>query len=310
MNGFPPVNETSVHAPGASLTVRLTARADRTQPELLFVVSATFHYLGPAFAVLLFSRIEPLGVAWLRILIAGVIFAIWRRPWRKWVAAPRSERTTIVYWGAILATMNSCFYLAIDRLTLGTVGAIEFAGPILLAVVALRNARNLVALALAVVGVVALADVSIAGSPLGFAFALLNMALFTAYIVIAHRVSRQSTLSGVDGLAMAMVIAAVVALPIGIHDALPAFADPVSLGAAAGVGVTSSVIPYVFDQLAMKRISRETYALMASLLPATAAVIGVIVLAQIPGSAEVIGIALIILGVAFHHQRPDEQHTS
>ncbi|TDC50983.1 EamA family transporter [Jiangella ureilytica] len=269
----------------------------RVRPELYFIGSAIFHYLGPAFAVLLFARVEPLGVAWLRIVSAGLIFALWRRPWRAWAGAPRTERATVLAWGAVLALMNACFYLAIDELALGTVAAIEFAGPIALAAVAARSHRAVLALVLAVAGVAALAEVSASGSPAGFAFAIANMVLFTGYIVVAHRVSRQERLAGIDGLAMAMLIAAVLAAPIGVADALPAVTDPVLLGAAAGVGVTSSVIPYVFDQLAMRRLSRGTYALMVALLPATATVIGVVVLTQIPTVTEGVGVALVIAAV-------------
>lgn len=277
--------------------------AQRVRPELFFVGSAIFHYLGPAFAVLLFVRIDPLGVAWLRILSAGLIFALWRRPWTAWARAHRGERRTILAWGALLALMNSTFYLAIDRLPLGTVAAIEFAGPIVLAAIGVRSLRNLAALALAILGVAALAEVSFIGSPLGFGFAIINMLLFTGYIIVAHRVSRHRDLAGINGLGAAMLIAAVFALPIGIIDAWPAFGDPVALGAAMGVGITSSVIPYVFDQLAMRRLARSTYALMVALLPATAAVIGILVLAQIPTLTELLGVGLVIVAVVVHRER-------
>jgi len=274
--------------------------SERLRPELFFVGSAIFHYLGPAFAVLLFVRVDPLGVAWLRILSAGIVLALWRRPWRAWAAAHSVERRRVLAWAAVLALMNASFYLAIDRLPLGTVAAIEFAGPILLAAIALRSVRNLAALALAAAGVAALADVSLRGSPTGFTFAVVNMALFVGYIVIAHRVSRHEHLAGIDGLAVAMVVAAALAIPIGIVDAAPVFADPVALVAAIGVGITSSVIPYVLDQLAMRRLARSTYALMVALLPATATVIGVIVLTQIPTIAEIIGVVLVVAAVTFH----------
>lgn len=276
----------------------------RVRPELYFVGSAVFHYLGPAFAVLLFAVVEPLGVAWLRILTAGIVFALWRRPWRAWAAASTAERCTVVVWGALLALMNACFYLAIDQLSLGTVAAVEFAGPVVLAAVAARSGRNVVALLLAVAGVAALAEVNVAGSPAGFAFAVANMVLFTGYIVVAHRVSRQDRLAGIDGLAMAMLVAAVLALPIGVGDAVPALTDPVALAAAVGVGVTSSVLPYVFDQLAMRRLARGTYALMVALLPATATVIGVVVLTQIPTAAELVGVVLVVAAVVVHRERP------
>lgn len=276
--------------------------AERIRPEWFFVGSAIFHYLGPAFAVLLFARIDPLGVAWLRIVSAGAVFAMWKKPWRAWTASAPHERRTILMWGAVLATMNALFYLAIARLPLGTVAAIEFAGPIALAALGARNPRNLTALALAGSGVAALADVSLRGSPAGFAFAIANMLLFTAYIVLAHRVSRHHKLAGVQGLGMAMLAASVFCLPIGIIDALPAFADPVALGAAFGVGITSSVIPYALDQLAMRRLARATYSLMVALLPATATVIGIVVLFQIPSTVEVTGVTLVIAAVALHRE--------
>jgi len=296
---------TSSSTPAGGVEARVPL-SDRLRPELFFVGSAIFHYLGPAFAVLLFVRVEPLGVAWLRILSAGIVLALWRRPWRAWVVASSVERRTILAWAAVLAVMNASFYLAIDRLPLGTVAAIEFAGPILLAAIALRSGRNLAALVLAAVGVAALADVSLRGSPSGFAFAVVNMALFVGYIVIAHRVSRHEHLAGIDGLAAAMVVAAAFAVPIGIVDAAHAFADPVALGAAIGVGITSSVIPYVLDQLAMRRLARSTYALMVALLPATATVIGVIVLTQIPTIAEIIGVVLVVAAVTLYRDAESE----
>src|SRR6059036_2467199 len=94
-------------------------------PHLYFVFSAVFHYLGPAFAVLLFARVDVLGVAWLRIASAAAIFAVWRRPWRAFVRLDHPMRRTLLAWGAVLAVMNCCFYMAIDRLPLGTVAAIE-----------------------------------------------------------------------------------------------------------------------------------------------------------------------------------------
>jgi inner membrane transporter RhtA len=267
-------------------------------PEAYFVVSAIFHYLGPAFAVLLFARVDVLGVAWLRIASAAAIFALWRRPWR---SARRSGTWRLLLaWGAVLAVMNSTFYLAIDRLPLGTVAAIEFLPVIVLAAVGARTLRNLGALALAVPGVYLLTDVALKGDPLGVAFAFVNAALFAAYIIVSHRAAQNGSVPGIDLLGMAMLIAAVVATPIGAWAAVPAFSDPVAIAAGIGVGISSSVIPYVTDQLAMARMSRSTYALMVALLPATATVIGIVVLAQLPSAVEAIGVALVIAGVAVH----------
>src|SRR4051795_10462963 len=118
---------------------------ERVPPHAYFVGSAVFHYLGPAFAVLLFARVDALGVAWLRIAVAALVFAVWRRPFR--VTRAR------LAWGAVLALMNCCFSLAVDRLPLATVAAIEFLPVVALAALGARSRRNVVALALAVSGV-------------------------------------------------------------------------------------------------------------------------------------------------------------
>ena len=276
--------------------------SERVPPHLYFVVSAVFHYLGPAFAVLLFARVPVLGVAWLRIASAALVLSLWRRPWHALRGLDRSGQTLLLAWGGVLALMNCCFYLAIDRLPLATVAAIEFLPVVGLAALGARTARNAVALLLAVPGVYLLTGIQVEGEPLGVALALANAGFFALYIVLAHRVSRLGTLSGLDGLAASMLIALVVVTPMAGWAALPALADPVALLAGAGVGISSSVIPYVSDQLAMKRLARATYSLMVSLLPATATVIGVVVLAQVPTPAEALGVALVVAGVAVHRE--------
>jgi inner membrane transporter RhtA len=269
-------------------------------PQLYFVVSAVFHYLGPSFAVLLFARVDVLGVAWLRIASAAVLLAVWRRPWRIIAGLDQDGRRLLLAWGAVLALMNVCFYMAISRLPLGTVAAIEFLPVVGLAAAGARSLRNGLALLLAVAGVYLLTDVRLAGAPLGIAFAFANAVLFALYIVLADRVAKRVDLGGIDGLAAAMLVALVVVTPIGGWSAVPALSDPVALLAGIGVGIASSVIPYVTDQLAMARLARATYALMVALLPAIATVIGIVVLAQLPSAIEVAGVVLVIAGVALH----------
>jgi inner membrane transporter RhtA len=297
------------HTSGARLVEFLRrqrgAVLERAPAESFFVVSAIFHYLGPAFAVLLFAQVGVLGVAWLRIASAAAIFAVWRRPWRSWASLDGRAWLLLVSLGAVLALMNSTFYIAIDRLPLGTVAAIEFLPVIGLAAIGTRSARNFGALALAVGGVYVLTDVRLVDDPIGFLFAFLNAGLFALYIVLGHRVAERGPSWGIDALATAMIIAAVVATPIGAWAAVPTFGNPILLFAGVGVGVCSSVIPYVTDQLAMARIARATYAILVSLLPATATVVGIVVLAQFPSWAEALGVILVIVAVAVHHeQRP------
>jgi inner membrane transporter RhtA len=297
----------STPAAGPSGSWRGASRAiqRRLPPHAYFVGSAVFHYLGPAFAVLLFARVSPLGVAWLRIVSAAIVFALWRKPWRRLAGIDRQTGRLLLALGVVLAAMNSCFYVAIDRLPLGTVAAIEFLPVILLAALGVRSLRNGVALTLGVVGVYVLTDVRLEGEPVGVAFAFANAALFALYIVLAHRVARNPLMNRIDGLAAAMLIAAIAITPVGGLSVASALLDPVAIAAGIGVGVASSVIPYVFDQLAMTRLSRATYSLLVSLLPATATVVGIIVLTQIPSGRELIGVGLVVAAVAAHRERSE-----
>ena len=282
--------------------VRKADVTTRIPPQVYFFVSAIFHYLGPAFAVLLFSSVSVLGVAWFRIASAAVVFAVWRRPWRMFVRIPWAKRRTLLALGVVLGLMNASFYLAISRLPLGTVGAIEFLGPITLAALGARTPRNIVALLLAAGGGWLLTDARFGGQPLGYVFAFANCAFFMLYVVLGHRIAQDGGAARIDRLGAAMLIALVTITPIGLTGALPAMTQPLLLLAGIGVGICSSVIPYVCDQLAMARLPRATFALLLSLLPASAAVIGVVVLRQIPTLVEIAGILLVAGGVALHQE--------
>jgi len=278
-------------------------RLGQVPPQAFFGVSAVFHYLGPSLAVLLFARLDVLGVAWLRVASAAVVFALWRRPWRSVRPLGRGSRRTLLAMGAVLAVMNTTFYLAVDRLPLSTVGAIEFLGTVILAAAGARTPRNALALILTTGGVAAITAVRITGQPLGFVFAFANCALFMLYIVLGHRIANAGGPGGIDRLGAAMLVAAVIATPWGLGGALPAFGHPVLLLAGAGVGVCSSVIPYVTDQLAMARLARATFSLMLALLPVFATAIGAIVLRQLPTVQDMAGITLVVLGVALHREQ-------
>jgi inner membrane transporter RhtA len=285
-------------------------------PTSFFLTSAVFHYLGPSLAVLLFAHVGVLGVAWLRIASAAAVFALWRRPWRSVRHTTPSQRWVLLGLGAVLAGMNSLFYLAVDRLPLSTVGAIEFLGTVLLAALGARTRRNVLALALAVGGVFVLTDVRLEGQPLGFVFAFGNCVGFMLYVVLGHRIATGTVaggrgadppgvpLSGIDQLGVCMLIAAVVATPLGVADAVPTFTRPLWLLWGIGVGLCSSVIPYVTDQLAMARLPRATFALLLALLPAAATAIGLLVLHQVPTWRDLLGIALVVAGVSLHRDQP------
>jgi len=269
---------------------------DRLPPQVLFVLGAISQYVGSAFAVLLFASVPAAGVAWLRIVAAAAVFVAWRRPWRtRWT---RGRLQLVAAFGMALALMNLMFYLAIDRLPLGTAVAIEFCGPIAVAALGSRTRRDLAALALAVGGVLALADVHIAGSPVGFALAAGAGVFWAAYIVLGHRVAADPQIRPQDGLALAMAIGAVGLAPALVVSAIPALVSPPLLVACLAVGVAASVVPYGLEQIAMRRLARARFALLLALMPATAAIIGAIVLGQVPGLVEAGGIALIVVAAS------------
>ena len=283
-----------------SPAVNLEARLSRCPPLFFFLISAIFHYLGPAFAVVLFQEVAPLGVAWLRIASAAAVFALFRKLWRVFRALNRRDQRRLIAFGVVLATMNSCFYLSISVLPLGTVGAIEFLGPIILAVSQFRIARNFVSLGLAVAGVYFLTRIEIKHALIGYLFAFANCALFMLYVSIGHMIASSGVIAAADAIGSAMLIAMITIIPIGIRDAAVAFFNPVLLAAAAGVGITSSVIPYVCDQLAMKRLPAASFSLLLSILPAMATAMGIVVLRQLPSGGQLLGLALVVAGVALH----------
>lgn len=292
----------------------LTRTAERVPPQAWFGVSAVFHYLGPSFAVLLFPAVGVLGVAWFRIASAALVFAPLTKPWRTFARANRRERLLLLSLGACLAVMNSAFYLALDRLPIALVAAIEFVGTIGVALWGLRTGRNWVAFALTILGVALLIDVpgllGIGGDrewssdPLGLLWAVLNGGLFVLYILLGHKIAQGGASGGVERLGAAMAAAFLFVIPIGLMQAVAAFGAPLLVLAGIGVGVCSSVIPYVCDQIAMSRLPRSSFALLLALLPATATVIGVVVLRQVPSALDIVGVLLVMGGVAIHKPAP------
>jgi inner membrane transporter RhtA len=275
----------------------------RLPAHWLFVLGATSQYVGAALAVLLFASVPAAGVAWLRVVAAAALLVAWRRPWHTRWTGPRLRLVSA--FGLALALMNLCFYLAIDRLPLGTAVAIEFCGPIAVAALGSRTRRDAAALGLGAVGVLALADVHVAGSPGGFALAAAAGALWAAYIVLGHRLAADARIRPQDGLAVGMAIGALGLAPLLVSSAVPALSSPALLAACLLVGVASSVVPYALEQIAMRRLPRARFALLLALLPATAAIVGAAVLGQVPGLVEVGGIALVVLAASLRsHAAP------
>lgn len=284
----------------ASKSLSFDKAAEAVPPHLWFGVSAVFHYLGPSFAVLLFPAVGVLGVAWFRVASAGLIFADFTKPWKTIAHADRKSRLLLLALGACLAVMNTCFYLALDRLPMSLVAAMEFIGTIGVALYGLRSARNVAALVLVVGGVFIMINVKWSTDPLGLFWATLNAALFVGYIVLGHKAAESGASGGVERLGAAMAVAFVIVMPVGIVQAFRVFGHIELVLAGIGVGLCSSVIPYVCDQLAMSRLPRASFALLLALLPATATIIAALVLAQIPSLLDLAGIVLVMGGIAMH----------
>jgi inner membrane transporter RhtA len=200
--------------------------------------------------------------------------------------------------------MNIAFYEAIARLPLGTAVAIEFCGPVAVAAVSSRRARDVAAVLLAALGVLLIADVRWSGAPLGVVWALVAATLWAAYIVLGKRVAGAG--NGVDDLAIGFTVAAVLLSPVLAAGPAGGLADPLVLLVAVGVGVLSSAVPYVIDQIVLRRVGQARFAVLLALLPATATVVGLVGLAQVPTPAEAAGIAAVVAAVALRSREGDE----
>ncbi|MFE9783742.1 DMT family transporter [Nocardia salmonicida] len=261
---------------------------------MVFIVAATSQYVGAALGVFLFDTTEPGTVAWLRAAAAGVALLVWRRPWRtRWT---RRGVVMAAGFGIVTVSMNIVFYEAIARIPLGTAVAIEFLGPVAVATLGSRRARDLLAVALVAIGVVLLAGVQLDVEPVGVGFALASAVLWAAYILLGKRVA--DTGEGQDSLAVGMAAAAVLLAPFVLVAQLAidaaVFADPRTWLLGLGVGVLSSAVPYALDQVVLTAVGRARFALLLALLPATATVVGAIALAQRPTMLELAGIALVM----------------
>lgn len=281
-----------------------TTTRERVPAPVLFVVGGLSMYVGAALAVGLFDVLSPSAVAVLRLLGAAAVLLAWRRPGRAAWRGPRLVRA--VAFGLATALMNLAFYEAIARLPLGTAVAVEFVGPVAVAAVASRRPRDLAAVALAALGVALIADVRWSGSPSGVLWALVAAGMWAAYILLGKRVATAG--NGLDDMAVGFAVAAVVLSPVlflGGPGSLAALADPAVLLLAVGVGVLSSVVPYVLDQLVLRRVGQARFAVLLALLPATATIVGLVGLAQVPGLLEGLGIAAVVAAVALRSRDGD-----
>ena len=284
-------------------------RADRifnaAPPELFFILSAIAQYTGAIIAVNLFDEVSPATVAWLRVLSASLILLAFsfRQSHQRW---SRRELYWVAAFGASTALMNLFFYLAIDRLPLGKGVTIEFIGPITVAALRTRSMRNTVALLFAAVGVVVLGGVELGNEPLGLVFILAASVMWAGYIVMGSRVALADR--GVSGLALGLLFGGIVITPFAAGDASAAFSSGKILIGCILVGLLSNAIGYGIDQSTLRRIPIRRFSVMLALLPVCAAIFGFAFLNQSPSVLDMLGMALVLIGVAVQERDETDRH--
>lgn len=247
---------------------------------------------GGALAVTLMPRAGALGVVTLRLAVAALVMLVICRPRLR--GHSRTDWGTVIVFGVTMAAMNGLFYQAVARIPLGLAVTLEVLGPLALSVLASRRAVNAVWAGLALCGVFLLGKGGGVGGldPLGIAFALAAGLAWALYIVFSARTGRRFPQA--DGLALAMAVAAVLFLPLGIVESGTRLLDPTTLALGAAVAVLSSVLPYTLELLALRRLPASTFAILMSLEPAIAATAGFLILDQALTTVEALAIALVI----------------
>jgi inner membrane transporter RhtA len=253
------------------------------------VVSMLTVQLGIAAAVGLFDDVGPLGAAWLRLAWAGVILVVLVRP--RPSRFTRSSFRASVALGVVTAGVTLLFMAAVDRLPMGTASALEFLGPLGVAVVRGHGRGRAFAL-LAAAGVLLLTEPWHGGAdPVGVAYALGAAGCWAAYILLTQRVGDQ--VSGMAGLAVSMPVAGLVATAVAAPSVVPQLNWPVVL-AGLGLAILLPIIPFTLELLALRRLNAGAFGTLMALEPAFALVIGLLVLGQVPGLFPVLGIVCVV----------------
>ena len=258
----------------------------------LVLIASTSPQLGAALAVTLFDGLGPAGAAFLRLAFAAIVlWAIWR---------PRltGDLRLAGAFGVALGLMNWSFYEAIARIPLAAAVTIEFAGPLLVAVIGSRRPLDAAWVALAAAGIVLLVAPTSGGSldPIGVAFAVAAGACWMAYIYLSKRTG--AAFPGGSGLAIAMAVGALVVLPAGVIQANGALLELSLVGPALLVAILSSVVPYSLELEALRRLPEAVFGVLMSLDPAIAALVGFLALGQALGVRELAGIAMVVVASA------------
>ncbi|MGS2589557.1 EamA family transporter [Streptomyces hebeiensis] len=284
------VNAEGVGAEGAG--AKAAGRGGRFGPVALVVAGGLSVQFGAAVAVLLMPMTGPIGVVTLRLTLAAVVMLAVCRPALR--GHSRADWGTVVAFGAAMAGMNGLFYQAADRIPLGAAVTLEVLGPLALSVIVSRRVVNLLWAGLALGGMVLLSGGGFDRlDPVGAAFALSAGAMWATYILFSARTGRRFPQA--DGLALAMAVAALLMLPLGVVESGSKLVVPSTLALGLVVALLSSVLPYTLELLALRRLPAPTFAVLMSLEPAIAATAGFLVLHQALSATDALAIALVIV---------------
>ncbi|SDB90146.1 inner membrane transporter RhtA [Raineyella antarctica] len=258
---------------------------------LVSVVSVQF---GGALAATLIPVAGVMGSVLLRLALAAVVMLLVVRP--SWRGHPRGDWWVVAQFGFTLAVMNSAFYAAIARLPIGVAVTLEFLGPLALAAITSRSLRDGAAVLLALVGVVLISGaLSVPWGELdllGMGLALLAGAAWASYIITSGRTGQR--FGGIDGVAWAMLVAAVLVAPAGLLTASSTILAWPALARGTGIALLSSVIPYSLENIALRWLTPNVFGVLLSLEPAVAALAGLLVLGQALSPAQTAGMALVV----------------
>jgi inner membrane transporter RhtA len=263
----------------------------RAPPTGLVLCGVTSIQFGAALAATMFDDLGAAGVSLLRLGFAAIVLVLLSRPHVRGRPAP--ELRLVVLFGLTLGGMNLFFYEALDRIPLGVAVTIEFAGPLAVAVATSRRRLDLVWAGFAALGIILLSDPFGAGiDGVGLLLILAAAACWAAYILIAQRATK--AYDGSEGLAIAMVVGALVPLVPGVLEAGTTLLEPQWLALGAAVALASSVIPYSLETEALRRLPANVFGVLMSLEPAVAALAGFLILGQALGARELVAMALVV----------------
>ena len=297
---------------------RVIADALGRAPVFAIVIGeATVIYLSTAIAKVAFTQLDPLYAVWYRVGFMTLMMLLWRRPWRAAVRAHLPHRAhdwaVVAGCGIAVTAMNTMFYVAISHMDMGIAVAIEFMGPLAVAVITGRSWRERLGIGIAACGVVLLAGVSLTGAAsarfaVGLAAILVGGSMWGTYIVLGRRIaSRGHSLDNLCvGITVGWAVQSLFLAPGAVARVVHPKAEATWAAAPGGtwkllgllflISMFASFVPYLTDQIVMRRTSSAAFSVMQSINPAVATAIG-LAFGEIPSAWECIGVALVILAV-------------